>query len=77
MAFLLNAPFPDCRNIEIDLIVEVEAMSHITLREGLKKKHVFYPHFVDKRFTPPLIHIGGFYNNIIKYLILSTSPETV
>ena len=48
MAFLLNAPFPDCRNIEIDLIVEVEAMSHITLREGLKKKHVFYPHFVDK-----------------------------
>ena len=53
MAFLLNAPFPDCRNIEIDLIVEVEAMSHITLREGLKKKHVFYPHFVDKRFSPP------------------------
>ena len=25
----------------------------IALREGLKKKHVFYPHFVDKRFTPP------------------------
>ena len=26
----------------------------IKLREGLKKKkHVFYPHFVDKRFTPP------------------------
>ena len=35
---------------------------------GVKKKHGFYPHFVDKRFTPPppLIHIGGFYNNIIK-----------
>ena len=32
-----------------------------------KQKHIFYPHFVDKRFTqPPLIHIGGFYvNNII------------
>ena len=37
------------------------------LREGLKKNTYFYPHFVDKRFTPPpLIHVGGFYNNIIK-----------
>ena len=23
------------------------------LGKGSKKKHVFYPHFVDKRFTPP------------------------
>ena len=38
-----------------------------TLREGLKKTSL-YPHFVDKDFTPtPLIHVAGFYNNIIKY----------
>ena len=35
-----------------------------------KKKTYFYPHFVDKCLTPPpsLIHVGGFYNNIIKIL---------
>ena len=38
------------------------------LGRGLKKKTSFYPHVVDKRFTPPpLIHVNGFYNNIIKF----------
>ena len=32
------------------------------------KKKSFYPHFVDKRLPPhPLIHVGGFYKNIIKF----------
>ena len=33
---------------------------------GRGKKTLFHPHFVDRRLTPPLIHVGGFYNNIIK-----------
>ena len=37
-------------------------------KEGVKKIMSFYPHFVEKRFTPlPLIYIGGFYDNIIKF----------
>ena len=35
------------------------------VREGLKNTS-FYPHFVDRCFIPPpLINVGGFYNNII------------
>ena len=43
------------------------AIGKVSLREGLKKKQVFFPHFVHMGFPPPpLMHIGGFYNNIIK-----------
>ena len=34
---------------------------------GVKKTYI-YPHFLDERLTPPpLIHVGGFYKNIMKF----------
>ena len=40
-------------------MVEILSGSHKTLREELRKNTSFCPQFVDKRLTPPLIHIGG------------------
>ena len=48
-------------------------MISFTLREGFNKKMANYPLLVDKRFTPPVIHLGEIINIHIKEIFYPPS----